>query len=81
LQFRSELYPGGAQNAPSFLLSNPITLQKKYLALKDNPNMTKTARADLRESVKAAEQSALEMLVDLFDWLDNLGPRPTAIGA
>jgi len=28
--------------------------------------------------VKAAEQSALEMLVDLFDWLDNLGPQPTA---
>ena len=66
------------ENAPSFLLSNPTALQKKYRALKDNPNMTRTGRGDLRESVKAAEQSALEMLVGLFDWLDSLDPQPMA---
>jgi hypothetical protein len=27
--------------------------------------------------VKRAEQKALEMLVDLFDWLDGLEPQPT----
>ena len=28
-------------------------------------------------AVKAGEQSALEMLVGLFDWLDGLEPQPT----
>jgi len=37
----------------------------------------KKGRADLRKAVKAAEQDALEMLVDLFDWLDGLKPQPT----
>jgi len=27
--------------------------------------------------MKASEQKALEMLVDLFDWLDGLTPQPT----
>ena len=38
----------------------------------------KKGRADLRNAVKAAEQNALEMLVDLFDWLDSVESQPTA---
>ena len=59
-----------------FVLDNPIALQEKYLQLKDDPNMKKESM-DLRTMVKAGEQKALEMLVDLFDWLDGLdGPKP-----
>ena len=31
-----------------------------------------------REVVKASEQDSLEMLVDLFDWLDGLECQPTS---
>ena len=51
-------------------------LQKEYLKLKDSPN-TKTMRTDLRNAVKASEKNALEMLVELYDWLDRLEPLPT----
>ena len=36
----------------------------------------KKERPDLRKAVKAGEESALETLVDLFDWLDGLDPQP-----
>ena len=38
----------------------------------------KKGTADLRNAVKAAEQNALEVLVDLFDWLDSVESQPTA---
>jgi len=56
--------------APQFILNNPIALQKKYLKLKNDQSM-KTRRTDLQKMVKADEQRALEMFVDLFDWLDG----------
>jgi hypothetical protein len=31
----------------------------------------------MRREVMAGEQSALEMLMDIFDWLDGLEPQPT----
>src|SRR5258706_2916152 len=68
--------PNSLKNAPCFLLNNPVALQKKYLKRKDDPNM-KTARADLRKAVKASEETAMGMLVELFDWLDGLEPQPT----
>jgi len=33
-------------------------------------------RAQFREAANVAERDALEMLRDLFDWLDGLGPQP-----
>jgi len=74
--FSPDTLPDGLRRAPHFLLNNPIALQKKYLKLRDHPNMRK-GRADFRNAVKAAEENALEMLVDLFDWLDSVEPRPT----
>jgi len=68
--------PRELQNAPQFLLNNPVALQKKYLKLKDDPNMKKT-NAELRKAVKVGEENGLEMLVELYDWLDGLEPRPT----
>jgi len=61
---------------PESLLQNPIALQKKYLKLKDDPSLKKT-KSELHKAVKAGEQPALEMLLDLFDWLDGLEPQPT----
>ncbi len=74
--FSLETLPPELRGAPQFLLNNPITLQRKYLKLKDDPNMKKR-RADLRNDVKAGEQNALQMLVELFDWLDSLEPQDT----
>ena len=34
-------------------------------------------RVKLRNAMRAAEQNALEMLVELFDWLDGLRPQST----
>jgi len=74
--FSGDTIPDILTDAPQFLLNNPIALQKKYLKLKNDPNM-KMGSADLRIAVKAGEENALEMLVDLFDWLDGLEPQPT----
>ena len=38
----------------------------------------KKGMTDFRRMVKAAEQEALEVLVDIIDWLDGLEPQPTA---
>jgi hypothetical protein len=56
---------------PIFAFNNPIALQKEYLKLKGGPSKSKE-KADLRKAAKVAQQKALEMLVDLFDWLDSL---------
>jgi len=73
--FSGDTIPDALKDAPQFLLNNPVALQKKYLRLKGDPNMKKGKR-DLRKEVKAGEEGALEMLVDLFDWLDGLEPQP-----
>ena len=72
--FSRDSLPEVLKEAPQFFLNNPIALQKKYLKLKESPNMI-NERANLRKTVTSAEQSALEMLVDLFDWLDGLEPQ------
>jgi len=74
--FAQNVVPEVLKDAPLFLLNNPIALQKKYLDLKDGPNMKKV-RAAWRDVVTTAEQDALEMLVGLFDWLDGLQRQPT----
>ena len=72
--FSRDALPDVLKDVPQFLLNNPIALQKKYSKLKDGPNM-KSERANLRKEVESAEQNALEMLVDLFDWLNSLEPQ------
>ena len=74
--FSLDSVPETLQEAPQFLLNNPIALQRKYLKLQNNPNMKKRG-TDLRNAVKASEQNALQMLVRLFDWLDGLEPQAT----
>jgi hypothetical protein len=74
--FSQDTVPTVLKDAPQFLLDNPIALQKKYLTLKDNPNM-KRAEKDMHNHLKAGEERALEMLVQLFDWLDECKSQPT----
>ena len=74
--FSEDILPDAFKDAPQFLLNNPIALQRKYLTLKGEAN-TRSQRTYFKEVVKASEQDALEMLVDLFDWLDGLEPQPT----
>jgi hypothetical protein len=56
---------GPLKSSPVFLLDNPIVQQRGF----KDPNMMKM--------VKDREQRALEMLVELFNWLDGLEPHPT----
>ena len=58
--------PQTPQDAPQRLLNNPASLQRKYVKIRDDPNMRKR-RVDLRNAVKAGEQNALKMLAKLFD--------------
>ena len=69
--FSVDALPEVFSNAPQFLLDNPISLQRKYLELENRPNTT-SQMAEFREEIKASEQPALEMLVEVFDWLDGL---------
>ena len=70
--------PDGAvpKDAPRFLLNNPVALQRQYHKLMYSPNMRKRS-AEMRKEVKACEEDASEMLVELFNWLDSFEPRPT----
>ena len=76
LNFAQDTIPEILKGAPQFLLDNPIALQKKFLKFKDDPNKKKM-RKEMQKEVKNAERRALEMLVNLFDWLDGLEPQPT----
>jgi hypothetical protein len=71
------ILPNAFEHVPFLLLNNPIALQKRYLELKDDPNV-RSQQAYFREAVKVSEEAALEMLVGLFEWLDGLEPQPTS---
>ena len=72
--FSLDTAPSVFQDAPQFVLNNPIVLQRKYLKLKDDPNR-KDRSGELLRAVKASEQNAMQMLVLLFDWLDDIEPQ------
>jgi len=74
--FCYETVPAILKDAPQFQIDNPMGLQKRYFKLKDDQAM-KNMRAGMCEEVKAAEQDALDVLVNLFDWVDGLDSQPT----
>ena len=76
LNYSRYIIPNILRDAPQFFLDNPIGLQRKFLESKDDPDKKK-GRKEMRKAVKRVEQTALETLVDLFDWLDGLEPQPT----
>ena len=75
LNFPDDVIPVALKHAPKFLINNPIALQKNYLKQRDG--MSEKAAKKRKVLVKDAEQDALEMSVQLFDWLDALEPQPT----
>jgi hypothetical protein len=72
--FSGDTVQGALKNAPQFLLNNPVARQRKYLM--ENPNVAEGS-PDSRDAVKDDEKHAMEMLVELFNWLDSLEPQPT----
>ena len=75
LNFPHDAIPKVLKDVPKFLIDNPIALQKNYL--KQKGHMDRRTENKIKKAVKDAEQNALEMLVELFDWLDGLEPQPT----
>jgi len=63
------------KDAPKFLIDNPIALQKNYL--KQMGRLDQKTLNKMKDSIQRAEDDALEMLVELFDWLYGLEPQPT----
>src|SRR5258706_6380359 len=75
LNFPHDALPQVLKHVPKFLIDNPIALQKNYL--KQKGHMDKKTLKKIKQSVERAEENALEMLVELVDWLDGLEPQPT----
>lgn len=76
--FAPNVLPDVLQGAPQFLLNNPVALQKKYLERKDVPKAKKRG-AKLCDAVQTDEEAAMEMMVELFDWLDGLEPKSNTV--
>lgn len=74
--FCQDTIPATLEHAPQFPIDNPVSLQRKYLKIKGDPEMS-SMRTGMRGEVKAAEQGAMEVMVNLFDWLDGLESQPT----
>jgi len=74
--FVSTSIPEALRHARQFPFDNPIALQKRLISLNDDPKIKK-GKKNLQKAVQESEQEALEVLVELFDWLDGLEPQPT----
>ena len=74
LNFCPDTIPEGLKDVRQFQLDNPISLQRKYLELKNDPDREQ-GMVDLSKAVKDSEGKALEMLVELVDWLSSLEPQ------
>ncbi len=75
LNFPDDAILRDLKHAPRFLIDNPVALQKNYL--KQKGHLDKKNLKKIEVSVELAEENALEMLVEFFDWLDGLEPQPT----
>ena len=72
--FCQDTVPDEVRGARRFEIDNPFSLQKRYLKLKDDQEVN-IEETRMREEVNTSEKNALEVLVDLFDWLDGLEPQ------
>jgi GTPase SAR1 family protein len=74
--FEEDSLPDVLRHANQYLLDNPVALQKKFLEQKTRGALQK-ALPKMQRRVQDSEETALETLIELFDWLDNLAPQPT----
>ena len=59
-----------------FYVDNPLALWKHYQDRRKEKRPKKEMQK-MRKDVQDAEEAALDMLVEFFDWLDNVKPQPT----
>ena len=72
--FSPDTIPDALREAEQLFLDNPVALQKKYLGMKGH-SIKEISK--MRKAVQAGEETALGVLVELFDWLDGLKSQPT----
>jgi len=72
--FSGDSIPDILRDAPQLSPDNPIAYQKRYAKSKGG-RCKKEGQVDL---VKPGAENALEMLAELFDWLDGLEPQTMA---
>ncbi|PBK60457.1 hypothetical protein ARMSODRAFT_944889 [Armillaria solidipes] len=64
--------PSALRGNTQFLLDNPVAMQKKYRQMERYRTISVKTKKQLRQAVLAGEGKALDMLVEMFDWLDGL---------
>ena len=77
VNFEYETLPDAISRDHLLYLNNPLALQKSLEKMKKQRKMTPQQLQKSRRSVQDAEASALDTLVEMFDWLDSLEPQPT----
>jgi tRNA U34 5-carboxymethylaminomethyl modifying GTPase MnmE/TrmE len=75
--FEASSLPSGLQNATQFLLDNPLALRKKYDEIKPTLSKNPAKLKTLQAAVRDGHRKALEMLADMFNWIDGLEPQAT----
>jgi len=75
LNFSEDSIPEVLIGAARFFFDNPVALQQQYLVQKEHLGKKRSKEWD--RLARARERAALEMLVELFDWLDGLESQPT----
>ena len=62
------------KGAPTFIFDDPIALERDYLYRLGQ--LISISSQDEDRRIEASEQSALEMLAGLFNWMDSLNLQP-----
>ncbi|PFH47907.1 hypothetical protein AMATHDRAFT_49934 [Amanita thiersii Skay4041] len=60
-----------------FLIDNPVAMWKKLKEMRESGTFSRRALSQLDSAVQEGYKKALEVLGDLFDWLDELKPQAT----
>jgi hypothetical protein len=76
INFTDDAVPVGLETAPQFYLDNPLSLLQKYREKKAKGQHKRQLRAS-SDHLVASEAAALQTMVRIFDWLDDLKPQPT----
>ncbi|KAJ7048353.1 hypothetical protein C8F01DRAFT_117971 [Mycena amicta] len=69
--------PPSLERAPQLYIDNPLSLRQKYGEMKAKGQHKGQLRA-AGDHILASETAALQTMVRLFDWIDDLRPQPTA---
>ena len=73
--FEVETLPDELRGAKSFLIDNPLAMQKKYL--KDCGKIDENKMKKFKNWVNQHHHTAVETLAEIFDWLDGVKSQAT----